>query len=190
MLSSFFFLSESLLWLPACWSGQMSEPAFRPVRGQTRPVKLVLYPPQHTPPQGPLGQHLPPWGWAPAFSFHSNPNLTSIPAFSMKLFPNRIRERQGLVGLREHLGRSPHFMKSEVFSELPQVTRSLESICSVSLFLLCSPAHPSSDQAGFVEILGPQPESMQCHSRQAGIILQLFNEGNLVSPLFCFCFCF
>lgn len=75
-------------------------------------------------------------------SFKSKSHFHAGSPSSMKLLPNRIRECQGLVGLREHLGRRPHFMKSEVFSELPQVTRSLESICSTSPFLLWSPDHP------------------------------------------------
>lgn len=140
----------------------MSEPACRPVRAHTRPAKLVSYPPQHPPPHGPWEHHLPPWGWLllpPPFTQIQISLPSRLPLFHEAL-PNRIRECQGLVGLREHLGRRPHFMKSEVFSELPQVTRSLESICSTSPFLLWSPDHPSSDQAGFTEILWHQPESV------------------------------
>lgn len=115
-------------------------------------------------------------------------SLPSRLPLSHKLFPNRIRERQGLVGVREHLGRRPHFTKSEVFSELPQVARSLESICSASFFLLCGPAHPGSEQAGFMEILRQQPESMPTPLR-LGSSSSFSMRGNLVSPLFCFCFC-
>lgn len=144
----------------------MSEPACRPVHGQTRPAKLVSYPPQHPPRTGPgdttslVGAGCSRLLLSLKSKSHFHPGSPS----SMKLFSNKIRECQGLVGLREHLGRHPHFMKSDVFGELPQVTRSLEPICSTSPFLLWSPDHPALIRLASRKSCGTGQRVCQHHS--------------------------